>query len=228
MKYLRAFLLSLIQAIPFLGLLLLGWGIDDLQGFLSNFPRLGYLVIVPVFGFIDSLGVIGGSAGSPLNKGDEGKRVRRQRVLLFPVFLFQFVVLFFLSFADRRTIGVMVGQEIRWLGLVLCGLGFAMISWSRFTLGRMYTLDVTIQKSHQLITTGLYRYIRNPIYLGVIAHGLGLSFLFRSWIGLGAMIPIVVFFLFRIKDEEGALQKEFGSEWEAYCKQSWRLVPYLY
>ncbi len=229
MKYLRAFLLSLIVVIPILGLLLLGWGIDDLQGFLSIYPRLGYVVVVVTVGLAEGYQAIDGSVGSPLSKGDESKRVRRQRVLFYLALLFQHAILFFLPFADRRDIGVMmVGQESRWLGLVLCGLGITMISWSRFTLGRMYTAEVTIQKSHQLITTGLYRYIRNPIYLGVIAHALGLSFLFRSWIGLVAMIPIVAFFLVRIKDEEGVLQKEFGSEWEAYCKRSWRLVPYLY
>jgi protein-S-isoprenylcysteine O-methyltransferase Ste14 len=102
------------------------------------------------------------------------------------------------------------------------------MSWSRAALGRMYSGEITIQQSHHLITTGLYRYIRHPLYLGMTSSVLGLSFLFRSWIGLAVMIPILVGLLLRMKDEEAMLHKEFGREWETYCKQSWRLIPYLY
>jgi len=215
--------------IQLLGLPLLGWGIDDLRGFLSLSPRVGYAVIAAVFVIDEVYPVIKGSVGNRTSKGEENKYVRRQHVLVILVLLFGAAVLFFLPLADRRSIGVMlVGEEVRWLGLFLFGLGLATISRARVTLGRMYSLEVTIQKSHQLITTGLYRYIRHPIYSGVIIQALGFSLVFRSWIGLAAMIPVVAFFLLRIKDEEAVLQSEFGSEWEAYCERSWRLIPYLY
>ncbi len=229
MKYIRAFLRSLVPVIQLLGLPLLGWGIDDLRGFLSMSPRAGYAVIAAVFVFGEVYPVIKGSVGNQTSKGEESKHVRRQHVLVILLLLFWGAILFFLPLADRRSIGVMmVSQEIRWLGLVLFGLGLATISRARVTLGRMYSLEVTIQKSHQLITTGLYRHIRHPIYSGVIIQALGFSLVFRSWIGLAAMIPVVAFFLLRIKDEEAVLQSEFGSEWEAYCERSWRLIPYLY
>ena len=229
MKYLRAFLYSLIPVIPLLGLPLLGWGMDDPRGFLFNYPRLGYVVIVAALGLANLYQAIEAPEVSNLSKGEENKRVRRQSVLLVVVVLLLFGTLFFLPFADRRSIGViMAGQGIRWLGLVLCGLGFALAFWSRLALGRMYSGEVTIQKGHQLITTGPYRYIRHPVYLGIVCTALGLSLLFRSWIGLAVMMPIVVGLLFRIKDEEVVLHKEFGQEWEAYYKQSWRFIPYLY
>jgi len=123
---------------------------------------------------------------------------------------------------------MMAGQVVRWLGLVLCGLGVALMFWAGVALGKMYSGEVTIQKSHQLFTTGLYRYIRHPSYLGITSSALGLSFLFRSWVGLAVMIPIVGGLLFRIKDEEALLHQEFGREWETYCKQFWRLIPYFY
>lgn len=229
MKYIRAFLRLLVPVIQLLGLPLLGWGIDDLRGFLSMSPRAGYAVIASVFVIDEVYPLIKGSVGNRTIKGEESKHVRRQHVLVILLLLFWSAILFFLPLADRHSIGVMmVSQEIRWLGLVLFGFGLATISWARATLGRMYSLEVTIQKSHQLITTGPYRYIRNPIYSGVIIQALGFSLVFRSWIGLAAMIPLVAFFLLRIKDEEAVLQSEFGSEWEAYCERSWRLIPYLY
>lgn len=229
MKYLRAFRYFLIPIIPLLGLPLLGWGIDDLRGFLSIYPRLGFVLVAVIPGLAEAYYVIKVGERNNLSKGEESKLVRRQSVVLLVLAPLLFGILFFLPFADRRSIGVMMaGQVVRWLGLVLYGLGFVLTSWARAALGRMYSGQVTIQKSHQLIKTGLYRYIRHPLYLGMLCSALGLSFLFRSWIGLVAMVPIVAGLLFRIRDEEAVLHKEFGSEWEAYCKRSWRFIPYLY
>jgi len=229
MKYLRAFRYFLIPVIVLVGLPLLGWGIDDLRGFLSIYPRLVFVLAAAVPGLAEAYYVIKVGERNNLSKGEESKLVRRQSIVLLMIAPLLFGTLFFLPFADRRSIGVMMaGQGLRWLGLFLYGLGLALISWSRDALGRMYSGEVTIQKSHQLIKTGLYRYIRHPIYLGMLCSALGLSFLFRSWIGLAVMIPIVGGLLFRIRDEEAALHKEFGSEWETYCQQSWRFIPYLY
>lgn len=229
MKYLRAFRWLLIPLIPLIGLPLLGWGIDDLRGFFSIYPRLVFVLAAAVPGLAEAYYVIKVGERNNLSKGEESKLVRRQSVVLLVIAPLFFGTLFFLPFADRRSIGVMMaGQVIRWLGLVLSVLGLVLTSWARAALGRMYSGQVTIQESHQLIKTGLYRYVRHPIYLGMLCFALGLSFLFRSWIGLVVMIPIVGGLLLRIKDEEGILHKEFGSEWEAYCKRSWRFIPYLY
>jgi len=229
MKYLRAFQYLLIPLIPLIGLPLLGWGIDDLRGFLSIYPRLVFVLAAAVPGLAEAYYVIKVGERNNLSKGEESKLVRRQSVVLLVLAPLLFGMFFFLPFADRRSIGViMAGQGFRWLGLVLYGLGLVLTSWARAALGRMYSGQVTIQKSHQLIKTGLYRYIRHPIYLGMLCSVLGLSFLFRSWIGLAVMIPIVGGLLFRIRDEEAVLHKEFGSDWETYCQQSWRFILYLY
>lgn len=202
---------------------------DDLRGLLSIYPRLGYLFRVATISLANVYQAIEVPELSNLSKGEEGKRVRRQSALVVGMVLLLFGTLFFLPFADRRSIGViMAGQGFRWLGLVLCGFGFALELSSRVTLGRMYSGAVTIQKGHQLITTGPYCYIRHPVYLGITCFVFGSSLLFHSWIGLAVMIPIVVDLLFRIKDEEAILHKEFGQEWEAYRKRAWRFIPYLY
>jgi protein-S-isoprenylcysteine O-methyltransferase Ste14 len=229
MKYSQAFRYFLIPIIPLLGLPLLGWGIDDLRGFLSIDPRLGFVLAAAIPGIAEASYVIKAGERDNFSKGEESKLVRRQSIIPRVIGLLLFGTLFFLPFADRRSIGVMMaGQGLRWIGLVFYGLGLVLMSWSRATLGRLYSGEITIQKSHQLIKVGLYRYIRHPIYLGMLSGTLGLSFLFRSWIGLIVMIPIVGGLLFRIRDEEALLHKEFGAQWETYCQQSWRFIPYLY
>jgi protein-S-isoprenylcysteine O-methyltransferase Ste14 len=117
---------------------------------------------------------------------------------------------------------------IRWTGLVLATLGMGVIFWSGLTLGRLYSPEVTIQKNHRLITDGPYRLIRHPRYLGGAIQGIGLSLLFRSWIGIVLTFLFIVIVSFRIKDEEALMGREFREEWESYCKKSWRLIPGLF
>ena len=94
-----------------------------------------------------------------------------------------------------------------------------LIIWSGLALGRLYSPEVTIQKDHHLVTDGPYRLIRHPRYVGGIIQGIGLSLLFRSWIGLVLTCLFVAIILFRIKDEEALMSKEFGQEWETYCQK---------
>ena len=229
MKYLRAVWFFLGTLGIYLVPPLLGWGIGDLGGFFSLYPRLGYAVLVGMLGLATGYQAVDTPEGVKGGKGEEDKRVRRQTVVKVVVILLMYGALAFMPFADRRNIGVMSeGQVARWPGLVLVGIGFALIFWSGFALGRFYSADVTIQRDHRLITTGPYRLIRHPRYLGAFLVAIGLSFLFRSWIGLVASVPFLGVLLFRIRDEESLLHREFGQEWEAYCRRSWRLIPYLY
>jgi protein-S-isoprenylcysteine O-methyltransferase Ste14 len=229
MKGLRSLGFFINTLVIYLGAPLLGWGIDDLRGFFSLNQRLGYAVFIVALGLAVGYQAFDAPEGIRGSKGDEGKLVHRQSIIRVAVVLLLFGALIFLPFTDRRNIGVMVdSQAARWLGLVLFGLGMALVFWSGITLGRLYSAEVTTQKNHQLITSGLYRYIRHPRYLGALILAIGLSFLFRSWIGLAVSILFPSVLLSRIRDEEALMYEEFGQEWETYCKRSWRLIPFLY
>lgn len=229
MKVIRGIGFFLGTLAIYLGVPLLGWGIDDLGGFFSLSQRSGYAVLIIAFGLAVGYQAINAPEGIRGSKGQEGKLVHRQSIARVAVVLLMYGAFIFLPFADRHHVGVMMdGQVVRWSGLVLFGLGCSLIFWSGVALGRMYSAEVTIQKNHQLITTGLYRYIRHPRYLGVIFFAIGLSLLFRSWISLAVSVPLLFVLLARIRDEEALMYKEFGQEWETYCKQSWRLIPFLY
>lgn len=229
MNVLRGLGSFMFTIVLYLGLPLLGWGFDDLQGFFSLNQRLGYAILISALGLAAGYQAIDAPEGLRGSKGQEEKLVSRQSIVRVVVILLLLGALFFLPFADRRNIGVMIGSEAaRWAGLVLFVLGISLVFWSGLTLGRLYSGEVTIQKDHQLITSGLYRYVRHPRYLGGIILGIGLSLIFRSWIGLALSISFIGLILLRIRDEEALMYKEFGQEWEEYCKQSWRLVPFLY
>jgi protein-S-isoprenylcysteine O-methyltransferase Ste14 len=225
-KYLRgAYYFAATLAI-YLGLPLLGWGISAIPAFIASPPRLGYAVVVILFSLAIGWQGIGNPEGVQGGSGQEDKRVGRQTVMACSLTTTLFGALYFLPFGDRRSLWVLsVRQGPRWIGVMLCAIGYTLIFWSGLALGRQYSAEVTIQKDHYLITSGPYRSIRHPRYLGILFLALGAALVFRSWMGLllFALLPLPL--LQRIRDEEALMHQEFGAEWEEYCRRSWRLIP---
>ena len=229
MKLLRTAIFFVATCLLYLGVPLLGWGLGNLAGYFSSAARTGYAVVVGLFSLAVGLQAFSSTEGIRGGKGEEGKLVSRQRIVRIVLVLSLYAALFFIPFFDRRGIGVMGSEDlVRWAGVALSAIGFGLVFLSGLALGRQYSADVTIQKEHQLITSGIYRLIRHPRYLGVIALSIGVSCIFRSWIGLAASIIFFAILLFRIRDEEDTLANEFGEAWDKYCLNSWRLIPYLY
>ncbi len=229
MNYRRAVGYGLATLLMYLGVTLLGWGLDDLPGFFASAPRAVYAVLVGLFSLAIAVQAISAPEGIVGDRGDADKRVRRQTIMGAVLTGSLFVMMVFMPFADRRGIGV-VGDEsmIRWAGVVLCGLGYALVFWSGLSLGRQYSAEVTIQPDHHLITSGAYRVIRHPRYLGVLCLAVGVPLLFHSWIGLLVSVLVLAVLQVRIGDEEVLMSSEFGLEWDSYRRHSWRLIPYVY
>jgi protein-S-isoprenylcysteine O-methyltransferase Ste14 len=228
-KLARSILFCIATLLMYLGWPLLGWGLGGLQQFFSLLPRFGYTGVVALFSLAVGIQAYSSIEGIRGKKGEEEKLVTRQTIVRYVLELSLYVAMFFIPFFDRRAIGVFQEGELpRWMGVVLCLVGYGLIYWSGVALGRQYSADVTIQENHHLITGSIYRYIRHPRYLGIIAVSIGISLVFRSWIGLLATIFFLALLLYRISDEEAVMHREFGAEWEAYCKSSWRLIPFLF
>jgi protein-S-isoprenylcysteine O-methyltransferase Ste14 len=228
-KLLRAVTYFFATLIIYLGVTLLGWGLDDLMGYFSLSPRLWYAAVVGLFSLAVGIQAYGSTVGIRGGKGEESKFIFRQRVVRIGLVVALYFALFFIPFCDRRSIAVFNDGDIaRWLGIGLSAMGYSLIFWSGLALGKQYSADVTIQSGHKLVTNSIFRYIRHPRYLGVMALSVGISCVFRSWIGLAASVVFLAVILFRIQDEEAVMYKEFGPEWEAYCNCSWRLIPYIY
>ena len=113
------------------------------------------------------------------------------------------------------------------LGLILAGMIFRFISI--LTLGRFFTVDVTIQRNHILKQDGFYRFIRHPSYLGMIISFIGFGFSLDNWISLFIItVPLTLAIIYRIKIEEKLLAEQFGSAYTDYMKKTYRLFPLIY
>jgi len=228
MKLLRAGIFFIATGLLYLGVPLLGWGLGHVRGYFSSTPRMGYAVVVGLFSLAVGVQAFSSTEGIRGGKGEADKLVFRQEIVRIVLVLSLYTTLFFIPFFDRRGIGVLNENLLRWVGVALSAVGFGLVFLSGLALGRQYSADVTIQKEHRLITSGIYRLIRHPRYLGVIALLIGISRIFRSWFGLLASVIFLVIILYRISDEEDTLHKEFGKDWETYCSHSWCLIPYVY
>jgi protein-S-isoprenylcysteine O-methyltransferase Ste14 len=215
--------------IMYLGLPLLGWGIGDVGGFLSSPPRVAYAGLIVSVSVVAAYASFRAPEGLRGGRGLRSKRVSRQTVVARAMTLLLLVGLTLVPCFDRRGILVIpIGAAGRWIGFALGATGLLTIFWSGIALGRQYSPEVTVQEGHRLITRGAYRYIRHPRYLGGIIMGIGLSALFRSWVGLVLAAIFAGVVLFRIADEERLMAQEFTEEWDRYCARSWRLIPFVY
>jgi protein-S-isoprenylcysteine O-methyltransferase Ste14 len=229
MKVLRGIGFGINTVLFYLGVPLLGWGLGDMRGFLAAQPRRVYALVILGFALAVGYQAIEAPEGIRGGRGQVGKRLGRQHVVRLAVSFLLLGALLGLPFADRRGMAVLTDmQAVRWAGVALFALGFGLVYWSGVALGKLYSPEVTLQQGHRLVTTGLYRYIRHPRYIGAMLTGFGLALLFRSWMGLAVAAAFIGVIALRIRDEEAFMQQEFGEEWEAYCQHSWRLIPFLY
>ena len=113
-------------------------------------------------------------------------------------------------------------------GLAVVAVGFGFLLVGQVTLWRSYSGFVVIREDHQLVTRGVYRVTRNPMYLGLLLVVLGLpvySLSLTAFLVSLLLIPIV---LFRIGLEEALLEEEFQAAYREYKASTRRLIPFLY
>ena len=113
-------------------------------------------------------------------------------------------------------------------GLALIVIGFAIVLVAHITIGRYYSSALVIKEDHQLITHGVYRFTRHPIYLGTITVFIGIPVFVSSLYGLLTMSVLIPVFLNRIRIEERMLTEEFGDAHRTYKEATRKLIPFIY
>jgi protein-S-isoprenylcysteine O-methyltransferase Ste14 len=113
------------------------------------------------------------------------------------------------------------------LGLIVLGLWVRTLAI--YELGFYFDNTVTIKGSHELIQTGIYRYIRHGSYTGAILVGLGIGFMLSAWWGVAISVVVLgVGYGYRIKHEEAVLLAHFGDAYRIYQTKTWKLIPFIY
>ncbi|MBA4849312.1 isoprenylcysteine carboxylmethyltransferase family protein [Emticicia sp. BO119] len=113
------------------------------------------------------------------------------------------------------------------IGLSFGATGLGIACWARYTLGRNWSLSVQKKEDHELIANGLYRWIRHPIYTGLLLLFIGTALIVGDYRGILAVIIIFISFWVKLKKEEKWLMQVFGEDYHSYIKQTNALIPYL-
>ena len=161
-----------------------------------------------------------------LSSGEQEDRSNRWVLAVFAVL--GLLAGFLPAYTERVGFWTFGGEGVRWLGVLLFAAGGALRIWPVFVLGGRFSGLVAIQSGHSLVTTGVYRFIRNPSYLGMLVGALGWAFAFRSGVGVLLTALLVPPLVARIRAEEALLRAHFGKEYDAYCARTWRLIPAVY
>lgn len=132
------------------------------------------------------------------------------------------------AWSDRNDFWTFDHETIRWVGVVLFAIGGGLRIWPVYVLGQRFSGLVAIQADHRLVTTGIYRYIRNPSYLGALVMTLGWGLAFRSGIGVVLTMLLIPPLVARIDSEEALLAAWFGAEYDAYHARTARLIPWVW
>jgi len=214
----KVLLIALVSVLLQFGLAILGWG-----GSAAFFSHVQFVAMAVLTALMIVVAPFSHGNLSPGEREDRGNR------WVFGAFAVLALLLAYVpAYCDRHGIWTFDGEALRWGGVALFAMGGVLRLWPVFVLGNRFSGLVAIQKDHALVTTGIYRHIRNPSYLGMLVGSLGWALVFRSAFGVVIAMLLLIPLIARIRAEERLLAAQFGEDYARYHARSWRLFPGIY
>ena len=162
-----------------------------------------------------------------ITRAEEGARFVLLR-LVFALPLFLSILAYLINPAWMNWSSVALPAWLQWGGAAL-GVGVIPLTyWVFSTIGSNISETVLTKETHQLVTSGPYRWVRHPLYVVGTLILTAISLLTANWfIGGMTVIALVMIALVVIPKEEANLIETFGDDYRAYMKRTGRLVPRL-
>ena len=111
-------------------------------------------------------------------------------------------------------------------GAVCLVVGLWLFYRSHADLGTYWSPTLEVREQHRLITHGVYRRIRHPMYTSLLLHSVGQALVLPNWVaGPSYLVTFGVLFVFRVHAEERMMREQFGCEYATYVERTKRLVP---
>jgi len=153
---------------------------------------------------------------------------RESPLILITLFLIPILTPPLAALSERLSLWQLPGGvALRWIGVGLAGLGFAVRIVAMAQLGTRFSPLVALQKEHTLETRGLYARIRHPGYLGAWLAALGAALAFGGGVSLPLVAAMGLLLSARAGREEAMLERQFGEEYRRYRARSGRFLPPL-
>jgi protein-S-isoprenylcysteine O-methyltransferase Ste14 len=113
------------------------------------------------------------------------------------------------------------------LGATLTFGGLAFCVWARFVIADNWSSDVQLKRDHELIIEGPYRWVRHPIYTGLLLAFIGSALAVGEWRGGLAVAIAAASFWRKLRREEAVMRRQFGDAYAEYAARVPALVPFL-
>jgi protein-S-isoprenylcysteine O-methyltransferase Ste14 len=160
-------------------------------------------------------------------------RVKRTEVCQSRQSLTGYVVLLMVSFL--LLMGVLPVGDVRLLNtrpeatsVAMVIAGAALAVWSRLVLGGNWSGAIALKVDHELVERGPYRFVRHPIYTGLILMFLGTALLLGRAQALGACVLFFALHVWKFRKEEALLLQRFPVAFAAYKARTKALVPFVF
>jgi protein-S-isoprenylcysteine O-methyltransferase Ste14 len=116
-----------------------------------------------------------------------------------------------------------------WLGTLVLIAAMALLYRTHRDLGRAWSITLEIRDQHTLITCGIYKRLRHPMYAAFWLWAISQALLLPNWIaGLSGLVGFGTLFFARVGHEERMMLETFGDEYRAYMARTHRLIPGIY
>lgn len=122
------------------------------------------------------------------------------------------------------------GMAVQCVGFVMAFTGVVISVMGRRELGVNWAHggEYQVKNNQELVTTGIYRHIRHPIYLGVILAYVGGQIVAGSYLSIIFLLLFMYSSIVQAKREEKLLLHHFGEKYEDYMRQTKMLIPYIF
>jgi protein-S-isoprenylcysteine O-methyltransferase Ste14 len=117
--------------------------------------------------------------------------------------------------------------ELVQFGAALTVIGIAFALWARLRLAGNWSSDVTLKRDHELIVDGPYRWVRHPIYTGVLVALIGTGLAVGEWRAVVAVVLAGVAWWRKLTIEEIVMRRQFGDAYVRYAERTRVLIPFV-
>jgi protein-S-isoprenylcysteine O-methyltransferase Ste14 len=116
-----------------------------------------------------------------------------------------------------------------WLGSATFAAALWLFRRTHKALGRNWSVTLEVRERHELVTQGVYRRVRHPMYSAFWLWAIAQALLLPNWFaGFSGIVGFGALFFLRVGREERLMIENFGDEYRRYMAQTWRVLPGLY
>ena len=113
-------------------------------------------------------------------------------------------------------------------GVAVFAAALVLFHATHKALGRNWFVTLKVRADHSLVTEGVYRYVRHPMYSAFWLWSIAQALTLQSWFaGPAGMIGFGTLYLMRVGREEAMMRDTFGAAWDAYAARTKRVIPFL-